>query len=173
MGLLDKILGKKTDDTVRVEIEPFIEQHGPYMSTDLYFDLLEQSFTKTHSTLPRELYDDIKAKKEKMDKFNEGLARATSLNNQGIALEKDGKIDEAIAVYEQNIGDDYQTTHPYYRLAILYRKKKDYNNEIRVIDTALQYLCKRYPNETEYFTKRKQKAIILKQNSLKSNEKKI
>lgn len=143
MGLLDKILGKKANDTVRVEIKPFIEQHGPYMSTDLYFDLLELSFTQTHSTLPRELYDDIRAKKEKMDRFNESLFKATELNNKGIALEKEGKIDEAIAVYEQNIaGDCYPAHHSFDRLIILYGKRKDLDNKRRVLLRAIEVFGK-------------------------------
>ena len=61
------------------------------------------------------------------------LFQTASLNNQGIALEKEGKIDEAIDVYEQNIVLGYKATHSFDRLRILYRKRKDYENMARVI----------------------------------------
>lgn len=53
------------------------------------------------------------------------------------SLEKEGMVDEAIAVYEKCILSKIPTTVPYDRLMILYRKKKDYENEIRVIKDAI------------------------------------
>lgn len=53
------------------------------------------------------------------------------------SLEKEGMIDEAIAVYEKSILSKIPATVPYDRLMILYRKKKDYENEIRVIKDAI------------------------------------
>lgn len=55
----------------------------------------------------------------------------------GIDLEKESMIDEAISVYEKAITPKIPMTHPYDRLMILYRKKKDYENEIRVIKEAI------------------------------------
>lgn len=46
-------------------------------------------------------------------------------------------VDEAIAVYEKCILSKIPATVPYDRLMILYRKKKDYENEIRVIKDAI------------------------------------
>ena len=56
----------------------------------------------------------------------------------GIGLEKEGMVDEAISVYEKSIMPKLPTKHPYERLAILYRKRKDYKNEIRVLETAIE-----------------------------------
>lgn len=53
------------------------------------------------------------------------------------SLEKEGMIDEAITVYEKSILSKIPATVPYDRLMILYRKKKDYENEIRVIKDAI------------------------------------
>lgn len=53
------------------------------------------------------------------------------------SLEKEGMINEAIAVYEKSILSKIPATVPYDRLMILYRKKKDYENEIRVIKDAI------------------------------------
>ena len=64
-------------------------------------------------------------------------------NNRGIELEKSGRIDEAIRVYEANIaGDCYPACHSFDRLMVLYRKRKDYTNEIRVITKAIEIFTK-------------------------------
>ena len=169
MGLLNKILGKGANDTVRVEIKPFLDEYKGYMTWDLFFDMLEKEFNEQYYSIPQGEYDKILAEKAKMDKFNESLFKATDLNNEGIALEKEGKIDEAIAVYEQNIGKDvYQTHHPYYRLAVLYRKRKDYDNEIRVIEIAIKYLCNGNA-DIDGYGQRKAKALELKRKSLSLN----
>ena len=56
-------------------------------------------------------------------------------NMQGIELEKTGKIEEAMALYELNVSARFVGSHPYDRLARYYHAKKDYENEIRVIET--------------------------------------
>ena len=67
------------------------------------------------------------------------LPKATETNNLGISLERDGRYQEAIEAYERNITDDaYLTRHPYDRLAVLYRRAKDYDNEIRVLTLAFE-----------------------------------
>lgn len=68
----------------------------------------------------------------------ERLFRTTERNNIGIQLEKNGKIDEAIAVYEDNIRDGYPAYHSFQRLMIIYRKRKEYDNEIRVIKRGIE-----------------------------------
>ena len=58
-------------------------------------------------------------------------------NLRGIELEKAGRTDEAIILYEQNVSAAFHGSHPYNRLAIIYRKRKDYDNEIRVLRRAV------------------------------------
>ena len=70
------------------------------------------------------------------------LSECSRLINLGINLEKEGKIDEAINVYEKSIVPQLPAKHPYERLAILYRKRKDYVNEIRVLTTAISVFMK-------------------------------
>jgi tetratricopeptide (TPR) repeat protein len=53
-------------------------------------------------------------------------------NAKGMELEKAGHMDEAIALYEQNIADRADTPHPYERLRIIYTKHKQYDDAIRV-----------------------------------------
>jgi tetratricopeptide (TPR) repeat protein len=58
-------------------------------------------------------------------------------NLKGIELEKLGKVDEAIEQYERNIEENFDGNHPYDRLSMIYRKKKDIINEIRVLVKAI------------------------------------
>lgn len=81
--------------------------------------------------------DELERMENKLAEYeskSRALARCAELNNKGIELEKQGKIDAAIAIYEQNIsGDCYPASHSFDRLRILYRKRKDYDNMVRVI----------------------------------------
>ena len=75
--------------------------------------------------------------KEALRKHEE-LAENSRLIRLGMNLEKEGMVDEAMSVYEKAIVSRVAATVPYDRLMILYRKKKDYGNEIRVIQTAIE-----------------------------------
>ncbi|MDR1022017.1 MAG: hypothetical protein LBL94_01910 [Prevotellaceae bacterium] len=50
----------------------------------------------------------------------------------GNIFEKEKKIDEAIKCYEEIVALDYKRIHSHYRLLVLYRKNKDYENEKRI-----------------------------------------
>ena len=86
--------------------------------------------------------------KQKQEKEFKEIAQQEVLNENsrliklGIDLEKEGMINEAIAVYEKAIIPQLPATHPYDRLMILYRKKKDYDNEIRIVKIAISVFMK-------------------------------
>lgn len=69
---------------------------------------------------------------------NQLLQDTATRNNEGIAYEKLGREDEAIAVYEENIADGYPALHAFDRLMKIYRRRKDYKNEVRVIGQAIE-----------------------------------
>lgn len=58
-------------------------------------------------------------------------------NLMGKRLEKEGRELEAKALYEANVSDSFQGSFPYRRLAILYRKRKSFADEIRVLEKAI------------------------------------
>ena len=58
-------------------------------------------------------------------------------NLKGIKLEKEGKIDKAIKLYEKNIKEEFDGSNPYTRLAIIYSKKGLLDDEIRVLKKAV------------------------------------
>lgn len=86
-------------------------------------------------------------------------------NLNGKELEKEGDIEGAIALYEQNVAEGFAGNHPYDRLAIIYRKNKAYSEEIRVLERAIfvfeNYASQDRPDvqpKLEAFKERLQKA---------------
>lgn len=75
---------------------------------------------------------------ESCKKFNTKIEQGWKLNEKGIEYERVGDMDNAILCYEENITNRFDGSHPYKRLAIIYRRKKDYINEIRVLEQALE-----------------------------------
>ena len=59
-------------------------------------------------------------------------------NLKGKDLEKQGDIEGAIRLYEQNVTDKADVPFPYNRLEIIYRKQKRLDDEIRVLEKAIQ-----------------------------------
>jgi len=59
-------------------------------------------------------------------------------NLKGKELEKQGDIEEAIQLYEQNVSDEADTPFPYNRLVIIYRRQKRLDDEIRVLEKAIK-----------------------------------
>ena len=58
-------------------------------------------------------------------------------NIKGKEYEASGEIDKAIELYEQNLTLGSTAPFPYTRLSIIYKKRKDLNNEIRVLKLFL------------------------------------
>ena len=83
--------------------------------------------------------------------------------------EKTGDIDGAIALYEENISDTYPATHSYDRLMVLYRRRKDYYNELRVIESAIEkftsFNFERYAKDISRWKERKIKTQELRDKS--------
>jgi hypothetical protein len=86
-------------------------------------------------------------------------------NLRGMNFEKQNNIDAAITLYEFNVKHGFDGTHPYKRLAIIYRKMKDYNNEKRIIQLALIRFSTN-PRVYEWYKERLKKAPELKSKTL-------
>lgn len=73
---------------------------------------------------------------------NKGTSNLTDILEKQIALanslEIAGEIDEAIKIYEECIRKKCNQNTPYDRLIILYRKKRQKENEIRVLKLAIE-----------------------------------
>lgn len=92
------------------------------------------------------------------------LERCATLNNEGRTCEQYGDIIGAIAAYEANIELGYPAHHAFKRLLVLYRKSKDYKNELRVAQRA----CRVFPKDESYKTRRDKVKELLKKLSSKS-----
>jgi tetratricopeptide (TPR) repeat protein len=78
----------------------------------------------------------------------------TKRNQDGQDLEKRGLIKEAIAAYEKLVAKMVDTPFTYRRLAILYRKLKSFDDEIRVLREALRNIPKSNRKHYDWFKAR-------------------
>ncbi len=63
-------------------------------------------------------------------------------------------LQKAINEYEKYLTAEKVKDMPYKRLAIIYRKNNDYDNEIRVLNKAIEVFSKEKPEKVDYFQKR-------------------
>lgn len=124
---------------VWIDIEPFLNKYLSSMSVDM-FVALRKAIKDGHKRcgMDKSDYDTIVNEFERRERIDLLLNETARRNNEGIALEKEGRVDEAISIYEENIADGYPATHSFDRLVVLYRKKKDAENEKRVIHRAFE-----------------------------------
>ncbi|RST76175.1 hypothetical protein D4T97_005170 [Siminovitchia acidinfaciens] len=71
------------------------------------------------------------------DKNIEVPARAVDKNLKGEELEREGYIENAIQIYEASLRDQPDNNYPYRRLVVIYRRRKEYDKEIKVIEQAI------------------------------------
>jgi tetratricopeptide (TPR) repeat protein len=79
---------------------------------------------------------------EKFYREEKMFEKQAERNLTGIELEKAGKVDEAIELFEKNVEENFIGSHPYYRLAIIYRKRGQIDEEIRVLEKAISVFKK-------------------------------
>lgn len=117
----------------------------------------------------RQQKKDYKEFQDEMNREYEREKQQVERNLKGIELEKKGDIDKAIELYEQNISENFIGNHPYDRLAIIYRKRNQIDDEIRALEKAVwvfknivdQERADRLP-KLDRFKKRLQKAQKLR-----------
>jgi tetratricopeptide (TPR) repeat protein len=88
-------------------------------------------------------------------------------NLRGVELEKEGSEDDAIECYEANVREGFQGTHPYERLAVLYRSKEDFQREVEVLERAIEVFG---ANPSEEAQASKFKARLVKAKALAAGE---
>lgn len=76
------------------------------------------------------------------ESYEQLIHMTAKLNYEGKAAEANKDYDSAIKIYESNVALGGIATHQYERLMILYRKKKDYQNEIKTIDRYIEIFMK-------------------------------
>lgn len=97
-------------------------------------------------------------------KIEDKIHKKIDFLDKALAIEKED-TEKAISMYETLVSEKYSyTANPYQRLAILYRKAKRYDDEIRVIKAGLQALADSgLDSFYAEFINRLEKAIILRE----------
>lgn len=136
------------EDNTRIEIEGFIKKYskGAILSQELIFQLhrirLDQTMSDNYYPvyIANYILEDYEQRLAEYYAREEALTRTATLNNIGIEAEKEGRIADAINAYEQNIAGPqiWPACHSFDRLAVLYRKAKDLENEKRVLLKAIE-----------------------------------
>ena len=78
-------------------------------------------------------------------------------NLLGIEFERIGEIDKAIDCYEANVADGFTGSHPFDRLAIIFRRRRDTASEIAVLKRAIEVFSQESINKRWDATKNVQK----------------
>ena len=107
-----------------------------FITGGLIILLFLRRWKKTKQTEQREARDWTSWLRE-YKKEQKTLDKQVERNLKGIALEKKGYIDKAVELYEQNVSENFDGNHPYDRLAIIYRKRNQIDDEIRVLEKAV------------------------------------
>lgn len=80
-------------------------------------------------------------------------------NMRGQLLEKSGNIDEAILEYERLLAEGVDTPFTYRRLAIIYSKRKDKDEEMRVLRAAIKNIPIENGAHYQWFAERISKKV--------------
>tara|TARA_R110000823_G_scaffold47903_16_gene121949 strand:+ start:41809 stop:42345 length:537 start_codon:yes stop_codon:yes gene_type:complete len=75
-------------------------------------------------------------------------------NMRGQDLEKEGMVDEAVQEYERLLAIGVDTPFTYRRLAIIYSKRKEKENELRVLQTAIENVPVENHKHYQWFAER-------------------
>jgi hypothetical protein len=71
-------------------------------------------------------------------------------NRAASEAEENDDINKAIRFYEQNIREDYADKFAFERLMIIYRKHKEYENELRVIQRGIEVFQKKFKERVKH-----------------------
>ena len=66
------------------------------------------------------------------------LEAQTARNLDGLAAERSGNLDEAIALYERNVAEGFQGDLPYGRLVAIYERRGAFDEAERVLLRAIE-----------------------------------
>lgn len=69
--------------------------------------------------------------------INKEFAIQVERNKKAIELQKKGEVNKAIELYEMIIADNFEGNYPYDSLAIIYRNREQFDDEIRVLEKAI------------------------------------
>lgn len=104
--------------------------------------------------LPNLANIEISIARMEMEFEQAGIREVADGNLRGDSLEKQGKPDQAIAEYERLLTKGVDTPFTYRRLAILYRRMKQPESELRVVRAALSNVPRSNAGHYAWFEER-------------------
>ena len=145
MSILDILF--KTNDvkdlgngSLRVKWDYLNDNFLTFMDDDLFWSYNGRD---KYVEIAKSKFNEMLKQKTAIDEKNRMLNICAERNNQGIRYEKQGDIEKAIKIYEENIKPEcYPARHSFDRLLVLYRKRKEYRNEQRVCKRAISVFKK-------------------------------
>lgn len=144
----------------RIYIHSFMRKYMSVLPPDLFMELSKLSLQGTCAHITTSTIIELDRRLAERKAKDKALSDCARLNNKGKEYEKAGKITLAIRTYEKNIaGDCYPATHSFDRLMVLYRKQKEYDKELAVIEKALMVFD--IEDLRSKYKKRKQKVMEL------------
>jgi hypothetical protein len=73
-----------------------------------------------------------------MEDERERLLRQTGRNLEGMELERQGRTDEALALYQQNVAEGFEGDFPYGRLVAAFERAGDLERAAAVLERAIE-----------------------------------
>lgn len=147
MNILD-VLVKNKDKDIKDLGNGFFRVKWDYLNAN-FMSLMDEDLFWSYTghdkyiEIAKSKFDEMVKRKTEKDEKDRMLNLCAERNNQGIRYEKQGSIEEAIKIYEENINPEcYPARHSFDRLLVLYRKRKDYQNEQRVCKRAISVFKK-------------------------------
>lgn len=96
----------------------------------------------------------LSIKELELEFLTTNLQEVATGNLKAEALEKEGKVEEAISIYRELANNGTDTPFTYKRLAILYRKQKKHVEEMEAVELALRNVPKSNTKHYEWFEDR-------------------
>lgn len=113
-------------------------------------DYLEKARRIDDNQLVKALENDINkienAGNDKAEVEDSTFKMQTERNQRAEKLEVHGDIKSAIELYEENIKEGFPGIQPYDRLLTIYKRQKSYDEELRVINRAIEVFDSLYLN---------------------------
>ena len=146
------------------EEEPF--WHAAGWEKRQYYDRLQirAAFAgKSFIEVPDEDYAEALRIANAIKARDESMSRVVGRNNFARDLEREGRVDAAVALYELNLEEQFCAIFSFERLMVIYRKRKEYTQEIRVIEKAIAVFTvenmRRALHTIKYYPDRKEEIL--------------
>lgn len=145
------------------EAERILEQYGDVPSVlDMKINIENQDQIDTSKIELNPVHNRVPLSKiQNINDWDRGYDLGFSLWEKGDVLRKDNKLEEAIALFDEARYKGYSAPALYWSYALAYRKLKDYDNEVDILNEAIDRLFSDKCDGYSKFSGRRQIALEL------------